>query len=394
MTRHNSLQEPGERATRSRTTVSTPPSYPPRDTTANSSATQTRTNQAHKPRTSPSVKNFKTKSDNLEHPWPVPDALVNPVTQYSPSVTHKAQHQHSTPHATIPGPDNQTHKEITHKSKHTSHTIDPPPHRNKSNLGLPPLPQHKTTHPRPTPTPVSTTIQTHPPPKHALLNLSRETHEPKLNNPPSTTTNPTNKTHALTLDYLIAALHTHYHHQIKTLIQHLPTQWSCHNAAGTLITRRQLIQSSWGELQETDSLQSFQQAIITTFPPPTTTVTQYHAQLTSAICLDRSVWQLTIRNACQDQILPHPLSQPITIFNIHHNSHFTTLITNNHTYYHYDPLNLQPPKAIDKIHTTLRQWYTGLDIAPPSCATKRPTSTYKVPPSKRTAGHVACTCFS
>ena len=139
MTRHSILQEPGERATMSRTTVSTPPSYPPRDTTANNPATQTRTNQAHKPRTSPSVKHFKTKSNNLEHPWHVPYALVNPVTQYSPSVTHKAQHQHSILHATIPGPDNQTHKEITQKSKHTYHTIDPLTHRNKRNLAPPPL---------------------------------------------------------------------------------------------------------------------------------------------------------------------------------------------------------------------------------------------------------------
>ena len=132
-----------------------------------------------------------------------------------------------------------------------------------------------------------------------------------------------------------------------------------------LVTERQLSQSAWGELKESDSLQVFQQAIITSIPPPTDTVTQYHTRLTSAICRDNTVWQHTIQNACKDHILPHPLFNPITLFNIHHNSHFTTLITNNNAYYYFDSLYLRPPPAIHMIHNTLRQWYTGLDTAPP-----------------------------
>ncbi len=63
--------------------------------------------------------------------------------------------------------------------------------------------------------------------------------------------------------------------------------------------------------------------------------------------------------------LSNPLFNPITIFNTHNNSNFTTLITNNHTNYYYDSLNLRPPPAINMIHNTLRQWYSGLEVAPP-----------------------------
>ena len=75
-------------------------------------------------------------------------------------------------------------------------------------------------------------------------------------------------------------------------------------------------------------------------PPTHTHVTQYTANLTSAMSRDSTVWQHTITNACQGHILPRPLYNPIPIFNIHHNSHFTTLITDNHTYSYYDSLNL------------------------------------------------------
>ena len=81
--------------------------------------------------------------------------------------------------------------------------------------------------------------------------------------------------------------------------------------------------------------------------------------------MDSTVCQHTIQNACQDQVLPYPLFNPLTIFNIHNNNHFTTLITNNHTYYYYDSLNLRLPPAINKIHNTLRQKYTRIEVAPP-----------------------------
>ena len=69
-------------------------------------------------------------------------------------------------------------------------------------------------------------------------------------------------------------------------------------------------------------------------------------------------------NACQGHILPHSLHNLITIFNIHHNSHFTTLITDNNTYSYYDSINFQHPHTTHRIDNALRQWYTNLPIAP------------------------------
>ena len=38
-------------------------------------------------------------------------------------------------------------------------------------------------------------------------------------------------------------------HRIKALIQALPNDWSDYNAKGTMVTKRQLLQSAWGELK-------------------------------------------------------------------------------------------------------------------------------------------------
>ncbi len=93
-----------------------------------------------------------------------------------------------------------------------------------------------------------------------------------------------------TIAHLIDALTTNDHH-INALIQALSNDWSGYNAKGMKVTMRQLLQSAWGELKESDSLQAFQQAIITSLPPTTTTVTQYYTHLTFAICMDITVWQ-------------------------------------------------------------------------------------------------------
>jgi hypothetical protein len=94
------------------------------------------------------------------------------------------------------------------------------------------------------------------------------------------------------------------------------------------------------------------------------------------------VWQHTIRNACQDHILPHPLHNPITIFNIHHNAHCTTLIADRNYYSYYDPLNSQTPRIALIIYNTLRQWYSDHSIAPPLLRYTTPPITAKSTPQQ------------
>ena len=95
------------------------------------------------------------------------------------------------------------------------------------------------------------------------------------------------------------------------------------------------------------------------------------------------MWQHTIRNACKGHILPHPLYDSITIFDIHNNSHFTTIITNNHPYYCCYSLSLCPLQAISFIHTTIRQCYAGLlPIASPLTQHITPSITIKSTPTQ------------
>jgi len=85
-------------------------------------------------------------------------------------------------------------------------------------------------------------------------------------------------------------------------------------------------------------------------------------------------------SACQDHILPRPPHNPITIFNIHHNSHFTNLINDNNTYSYYDLLNFRYPHTTRRIHNTLRQWYSNLSIAPKLLQNPTPTIITKSTP--------------
>jgi hypothetical protein len=131
---------------------------------------------------------------------------------------------------------------------------------------------------------------------------------------------------------------------LSNIINSLPDNWEEVNDKGTLVTKHTLLQCIWGHQTETDGLQQLQQAKITAHPPTRTNVTQYTCHLTSAISIDSTVWQHTIRNACQDHILPHPLHNPITIFNTNRNAHYTTLIADHNHYSYYDPLNFPIPQ--------------------------------------------------
>jgi hypothetical protein len=155
-----------------------------------------------------------------------------------------------------------------------------------------------------------------------LTNHSPHPFPKKLMTTPHNRTTYTHLTHALN--------NTDKH--IKTLIQNLPENWTTNKAAGATITKSDLIPCTWGEHSDTDSTQAFQRAITTRYPPAHSRVTQYTTYITSPLTTDYLVWTQAINNAYDDNTIPRPLHNPITIFNIHHRYNFITLITNNHTY--------------------------------------------------------------
>jgi len=154
-----------------------------------------------------------------------------------------------------------------------------------------------------------------------------------------------------------------------------------------------LQRSSWGELREADDLQTLQQTILTTQPPPNHTVTHYTTYITTSMSMGSSIWRYAIRNACNDDHLPHPLHNNPTIFTIHHNHHYTTLIATNTSYYNDDSLNYPTPPPVKQLHRTLKEWYKDLPT-PPLLTIQHPTVIQKAHHAKPTTGRaVAYICF-
>ena len=92
-----------------------------------------------------------------------------------------------------------------------------------------------------------------------------------------------------------------------------------------------------------------------TYPSSNATVTQYTTYTTTLMSIGSSIWRHAIRNTCNDDYLPHPLHHDTTIFNIHHDSHYTTRIDTNISYYYYDSLNYSTPPLVKRIHRILNE---------------------------------------
>jgi hypothetical protein len=122
-------------------------------------------------------------------------------------------------------------------------------------------------------------IQTHIPATRAIINTtkplpSNTTHKPKPPThplPKKPTTIPYTQT---TYTHLIHALNNTDKH-IKTLIHNLPELWTTTNARESTITKGDLTPCTWGEHSDTDSIQAFQRAITTRYPPTHSGIIQY-----------------------------------------------------------------------------------------------------------------------
>jgi len=82
--------------------------------------------------------------------------------------------------------------------------------------------------------------------------------------------------------------------------------------------------------------------------------TQFDTALSRSITQRHPTWTKGIKNTITQNFLSHPLQNPITVFQIYHNSHYTTLITDNINYHYYDGLNLPILPPSTSIHNKLR----------------------------------------
>jgi hypothetical protein len=83
--------------------------------------------------------------------------------------------------------------------------------------------------------------------------------------------------------------------------------------------------------------------------------------------------------------LLNPLQDSITIMQVYHAQHYTTLITDNNKYYYYDGISLAVPPTVQSLHTHLRTWY-GTGRIPNSFRTETPN--YNVPKSPEPDGRL------
>jgi len=153
----------------------------------------------------------------------------------------------------------------------------------------------------------------------------------------------------------------------------------CHSLWGAIvITKRQLLMSQWGSYRDDQSISDFHPAIMLSKPPPNL-VTRYDTQLANAVVANNDVWTKNIHYAVHNTSLQHPLQNPITIMQIFHEAHYTTMITDNNKYYHYVSLRLPIPYPVNKLHTRLMTWYAQTPL-PDSLAPEIPYITTSYTP--------------
>ncbi len=126
-----------------------------------------------------------------------------------------------------------------------------------------------------------------------------------------------------------------------------------------------------GSYKDDHCVLTFQQAIISIRHYPRS-VTQYDTLLAQSIVDQNDVWIRQVTNPLTGERLQHPLQNDITILQIHHAKHYTTLITDKDIYYYYDGLGLTIPNTISHLHENLRQWY-GDTTKPPVLRQVAPT---------------------
>ena len=119
----------------------------------------------------------------------------------------------------------------------------------------------------------------------------------------------------------------------------------------------------WGEYKDDHVALQFQEVVLSTRAHPHA-VTQFDTLLAQSVVKHNDVWTRRITNPLTNERLKHPLQNHITIMHIYDSQHYTTLITDNERYYHYDGLGMAVPNHVTHLHNHLRQWY-GTSAMPP-----------------------------
>ena len=172
----------------------------------------------------------------------------------------------------------------------------------------------------------------------------------------------------LTLENIKEAERTCTYDEISTLINKLLEDWIGSDELGNRKSKTDLIRCAWGQHKEAESILGFQVAILKKYPPRSRSITQFDTLITGNAYYDGVIWKKAVKNFIFKEVLPSPLCNRTTIFQIYKDSHFTTLLAEGGQYYFYDSMkkNAPIPEVVPKIHSALRTWYVDNKQPKPS----------------------------
>ena len=159
--------------------------------------------------------------------------------------------------------------------------------------------------------------------------------------------------HPHTISRVFELLSTCTDEQFVEIIRQLPVGWAATNERGNKVTKRQLEVAPWGAYKDNYNVLTFQLAILST-RYHANTATQFNTLLAQSIVHQNDVWTRQIKNPLREERLRHPLQNNITIMQIYHSQHYTTLIKDNDRYYHYDGLGMSVPHTVTHLHNHIR----------------------------------------
>ena len=170
----------------------------------------------------------------------------------------------------------------------------------------------------------------------------------------------------LTLEDIQEAERTRTYMEISTLIKKLPEKWTCKDKSGNVKRKYDLVRCAYGEHKEGESVLAFQVAILQKYPPRSKSVTQFDTLITGNCYSDGQIWKKAVKNFIFKQVLPSPLCNKTTIFQLYKDSHYTVLLVEDDQYYFYDSFkkNAEIPPVVPKLHATLREWYGDHKLIP------------------------------
>ena len=165
---------------------------------------------------------------------------------------------------------------------------------------------------------------------------------------------------SITFSDLEQSLDTNTDAEFAALAQSLPNDWTSVTPIGKTIRKQRLLSCIWGEFKDDESVLSFLKDILLAFPPESGCPAIFDTPNVESIADNRNtIWHRGVHSITHPNGLPHPLASQLTIFQIHEELHYTTLIYDENGAHHYNSLTSTGlPSKVNHIRKRLNRYYS------------------------------------